>query len=80
MLTLAQHIFKFIFFFPQGIAVGLDNLQRVMRISLEASNNVIASSLLRNGELFYALKFSHLFYIEGFGKGKDHWVSLYRSA
>ncbi|KAL6125462.1 hypothetical protein ACLB2K_073520 [Fragaria x ananassa] len=32
----------------EGIAVGLDNLQRVMRISSEASNNVIASSLLRN--------------------------------
>ncbi|KAM5551150.1 hypothetical protein ABKV19_026134 [Rosa sericea] len=32
----------------EGIAVGLDNLQRVMRISLEASNNAIASSLIRN--------------------------------
>ena len=54
MLALVEHILKFIFFVTQGIAVGLDNVERVMRISLEASNHAIASSLLRNGKLLYA--------------------------
>lgn len=45
--------------YTQGIVVGLDNLDEVIRVIREASSNTAASAALRNGKLLFI---SHFFF------------------
>ncbi|CAL9004985.1 unnamed protein product [Prunus brigantina] len=54
----------------QGIVVGLDNLDAVIRILRESSSNAIASSGLRSSELPYVFEFFIFFNLSRSGGSK----------